>query len=141
MNRRDYHTGADLNLNKPHFDTDRESPVYAAADGVVVYAQSDTPWGKRNAIVCIMHELPNGMSVWTRYAHIINLLVKDTDIVKRGQQIAQIGNGGGRYPYHLHFDVAWIDLGARPGDWAGADYGRCVRSYADPLRFIQESRR
>ena len=135
-----FHTGADLNLNKPAFDADREAPVYACADGVVVYAAKDSVWGKNNALICIMHRMGNGAYVWSRYAHVINLAVGLGDGVSRGQQIAQIGNAGGRYPYHLHFDISWIDLGARPGDWPGADCARLARSYVDPRRFIEVMR-
>ena len=128
-----YHTGADLNLNKPTWDADRDAPVYAVADGTVVYAAINTAWGTNNAIITIRHS----DGIWSRYAHIEKLLVKAGDFVTRGQRIAEIGNAGGRYPSHLHFDVARLDLGAKPADWPGADKARLLRDYVDPLQWIK----
>ena len=43
-----FHTGADLNLNYPHYNLDAHSKVYAMGDGKVIYAKlfSTTDWGK-----------------------------------------------------------------------------------------------
>lgn len=133
-----YHTGVDLNLNVPTFDADKDSPVYAIADGLVVYAQLNTVWGIGNAIIVIKHVLPDNTILWSRYAHVENIKVMVGHIVSKGEQIAQIGNAAGRYPYHLHFDIATIDLGASPGDWPGTDNVRLLKDYLDPLLTIQK---
>lgn len=39
------------------------------------------------------------------YAHLNDVLVKKDDIVKKGQVIGHVGNTGGNYPYHLHFEI------------------------------------
>lgn len=133
-----YHTGVDLNLNKPAWDSDRGAPVYAAADGRVVVATANSPWGDENGMVVILHEMPGGRFVWSRYAHVERIAVAAGEIVRRGAQIAQIGNGGGRYPYHLHFDISTADLGIKPGDWPGLDLARLKRDYVDPRVWIAE---
>lgn len=133
-----YHTGADLNLNAPVFDSDAHSPVYAVADGLVCYAAVNTAWGAGNAIVITKHTLEDGTVVYARYAHIEALKVSAGQAVVRGQPLAKIGNAAGRYPYHLHFDLARADLCAKPGDWPGTDKARLLRDYYDPLVFLRE---
>lgn len=128
-----YHTGADLNLNKPIYDADAGKPVYAAADGLVTFAGFKTVW---NGIVILKHA--DGKC--TRYAHVANIVVAAGQRVARGQQLASIGhplNG----PNHLHFDIANIDLSSIPGDWPGIDLARLKRDYIDPLPFIIASRK
>lgn len=125
-----YHTGADLNLNIPVRDSDANAPVYAVADGLVQYAGVLPVWG---LVVVIKHD-----GVWSRYGHVENLKVKAGDGVTRGQQIAQIGNAGGRYPYHLHFDISTANLGEHPADWPGTDKARLLRDYRDPRQYISD---
>ena len=86
------HTGADLNLNAPHWDADRHAPVYSIADGVVYALRTGVSgW---HTVVCIRHE-----DCLTRYAHVENIQVREGQTVSPGQYIANIGNAGGRYPY------------------------------------------
>lgn len=128
-----YHTGADLNNNKPKFDSDAHAPVYAIADGVVVFAGSLPVWG---VVVVVRHPFGNS-AVWSRYAHVEALRVKQGDSVAKGQHLANISNAAGRYPYHLHFDIALIDLGASPGDWPGMQRNRLMRDYLNPVAFLR----
>ncbi len=128
------HTGLDLNLNTPKFDADAHSPVYAAADGNVVFAGHLSVWG--HVIVC-SHLLTEAIMMWTRYAHVEAVQVKRNDHVTRGQQIARVGNADGRYPYHLHYDIARVDLGAKPWDWPGDNRQRVLHDYIDPMEFVR----
>lgn len=135
-----YHTGADLNNNSPNWDADANAPVYAPADGVVTFsAAASGTWGY---LIVIRHDpLPNGQSVWTRYAHANNALVRAGDRVERGQHICNIGNAGGLVPYHLHFDVAITNiLEQRPAHWPGLNLQEVYRHYTDPKKFIQDNR-
>lgn len=127
-----WHTGADLNLNSPHWDADRHAPVYAIADGEVYAVRQLSGW---EWVVCVRHE-----ECLSRYAHVEEIRVREGERVSMGQRIARIGNAGGRYPYHLHFDIARLEarMARYPGDWPGADKGRVERDYLDPAAFLRQ---
>lgn len=129
-----YHTGADLNL--PGY-ADVKAPVYAAADGEVVFVGVGTgTWGK---LVVIKHTLEDGSQVWSRHAHLGDWQVAMKQRIKRGEQIGIVGDFAPVGPPgdHHHFDIAKIDLGAKPSDWPGADLQRVIRDYHPPLEFIE----
>ena len=91
----------------------RGSPIYAAADGVVVRAGAQGGLG-----ICIAIRHPDGHV--TRYAHCDERTVKRDDVVKRGQVIGYVGDTGLVAEPLLRFDV----IGPR---------GR----YVDPYRFLR----
>jgi murein DD-endopeptidase MepM/ murein hydrolase activator NlpD len=134
-----YHTGADLNL--PAWK-DAGSPVYAAADGVIVYSGKVAGW--QGEVVTIRHTLETGEYIWTRYAHIRDVPVVGMVRVdvKRGEQIGVIADytPTGAPGDHLHFDVSHVDLGAHPGDWPGMDKARVLLQYVDPVKWLIERR-
>lgn len=135
-----YHTGADLNLNVPSFDSDRGAPVYAAADGVVAHAINvPGSWGW---LIIIRHSsLPDGKPVYSRYAHVEQVQVKTGDTVARGQQIAVVGYYAPGKNYHLHFDISCTTkLEDVPGHWPGTDKAGVLAHYVDPRKFIAEHR-
>ena len=138
-----YHTGADLNLNIPTYNLDKGKPVYAAADGTVIFSQvvTGSTW---NGLIVIEHPpLPDGKPVFTRYGHVENLIVKAGDTVRRGQQIAQVGRYlDPRYPnYHLHFDVSLTTiLKSNPRHWPKFDLNSVKTNYVDPKKFIEQHR-
>ncbi|TAH42755.1 MAG: LysM peptidoglycan-binding domain-containing protein [Betaproteobacteria bacterium] len=73
-------------------------PVYAAAAGKVVYAGSGLRgYGK---LVVIKHNQEYN----SVYAHNQKLLVKEDDVVAKGQQIAELGNTEADRP-KLHFEI------------------------------------
>jgi hypothetical protein len=37
-------------------------------------------------------------------------------VINIGNQVRRVDNADGRFAYHLHYDVALIDLGEKPGD-------------------------
>ena len=73
-------------------------PVYAAADGRVVYAGSGLR-GYGNLII-----LKHNPTYLTAYAHNQTLLVKDDQNVKRGQKIAEMGSTDAD-GVQLHFEI------------------------------------
>jgi murein DD-endopeptidase MepM/ murein hydrolase activator NlpD len=126
-----WHTGADLNLNSPKWDADRHSPIYSIAKGEVYAIRKFDGW---EWVVCIKHD-----ECLSRYAHVEDIQVREGEKVEMGQFIAKIGNAGGRYPYHLHFDIARLDarMLKYPGDWPGADIIRVLKDYLDPKEFLK----
>jgi lipoprotein NlpD len=72
--------------------------VYAAADGRVVYAGSGLR-GYGNLII-----IKHNASYLTAYAHNQALLVKEDQVVRRGQRIADMGNTDAER-VQLHFEV------------------------------------
>jgi Peptidase family M23 len=100
------HLGEDWN-GKGGGDTDLGDPVYACADGIVVFSYDvRVGWGH---VVIIRHAYrdTDGSSrqVDSLYAHLDRRSVRKDQIVRRGQQIGTIGTAHGRYAAHLHFEM------------------------------------
>lgn len=78
----------------------KNSPVYAAGDGVVVTAKMGTgsAWSLGNYVV-IRH--PNG--IYTLYAHLNTISVSAGQEVKKGRVLGGIGRTGRATGDHLHF--------------------------------------
>jgi murein DD-endopeptidase MepM/ murein hydrolase activator NlpD len=74
------------------------TPIYAAAGGIVVEAESTPDYGN---IIKIDH----GSGIETRYAHTSRMMVKEGDRVEKGQLIGEVGNTGRSTGAHLHFEV------------------------------------
>ena len=85
------HTGLD-------FQADRGTPILAAAGGVVVTQLFHPEYGKTV-------EIDHGNDLITRYAHASAVFVRQGDLVKRGQKIAEVGSTGRSTGAHLHFEV------------------------------------
>ncbi|RPI31281.1 MAG: hypothetical protein EHM70_11860 [Chloroflexota bacterium] len=137
-----YHTGADLNLNKPTFDSDKGKPVYAVADGTVTFA-AEVPGSWEGLIVIDHGLLPDGTPVFSRYGHVDSILPKAGDVVTRGQKIAQVGYFGlpGKGNFHLHFDISNTSLlRTNPRHWPKFALDEVRRHYVDPRKFITDHR-
>jgi hypothetical protein len=125
-----FHTGADLNLNTPIFDSDAHKPVYPVIDGLVTFVGKLSGWG---SVIVIRHMTPHLKPILCRYAHVENVQVKVGQWVTQDTHICNIGNADGQYPYHLHFDWSETEiLATSPGDWPRLDLARLRRDYADP---------
>ena len=93
-----FHTGIDLAVPLG-------TPVFAAADGVVLQAQAMQD-GKGNLVgygnyVLIQHA--DGLQ--TLYGHLLSYVVKPGDVVARGQLIGLVGSTGNSTGPHTHFEV------------------------------------
>lgn len=93
-----FHTGVDLAVPLG-------TPVFAAADGVVVLARPMTDAlgalvGYGNYIV-----LQHDTGLKTLYGHLLAIGVKEGDSVKRGQLIGLVGSTGNSTGPHTHFEV------------------------------------
>lgn len=110
------HLGDDIN-GIGGWNSDMGDPVYAVADGQVVYAgwPSDG-WGN---VVILLHELPDGEIVQTFYGHLDTMTVPVGRQVRRGEKVGTIGNADGVYLAHLHFEIrrsATFDVGVGYSD-------------------------
>jgi LysM repeat protein len=77
------------------------TPIYAAADGVVIIARSSGYNGGYGAYVVISH--PNGTQ--TLYGHASKVLVSQGQTVSRGDTIALLGSTGKSTGPHVHFEI------------------------------------
>jgi len=93
-----FHTGIDLAMPLG-------TPVFAAADGVVVLARPMTDAGGMlvgyGNYVIIQHD--TGLK--TLYGHLMTIGVKEGDLVRRGQLIGLVGSTGNSTGPHTHFEV------------------------------------
>lgn len=92
-----FHSGEVMH-NGLDIAADEGTPVFAPADGEVVFAGVFGGFGK---YVRISH----GYGIGTRYAHNAEILVKKGQKVRRGDQIAVIGSTGRSTGPHLHYEV------------------------------------
>ncbi len=77
------------------------TPVRSPADGVVVFADRETGYGR---VIKVDH----GYGYNTTYAHLDRLLVKEGAKVARGQLLGKVGLSGRTTGPHLHYEV-WKD--------------------------------
>jgi murein DD-endopeptidase MepM/ murein hydrolase activator NlpD len=85
------HSGVDFNASTG-------TPVYAAADGTVIYAGWQSGYG--NTVV-----IDHGGAIATLYAHNSAIAVTEGAKVKKGQQISSAGATGNVTGPHVHFEV------------------------------------
>ena len=90
-----FHRGIDI-------DGSTGDPVFAPADGIVVFAAYKGSFGNT---ILIRHHFENGKVFTTGYHHLHEILVKKGDRVKSGQVIGLIGSTGRVTGDHLHFEI------------------------------------
>lgn len=89
------------------FIADVGTPIFAAAGGVVVFADQHSQYGN-------MVEIDHGNDFITRYAHASRLLVRVGEVVRRGRKIAEVGSTGRSTGPHLHFEVRYKGVAQNP---------------------------
>jgi murein DD-endopeptidase MepM/ murein hydrolase activator NlpD len=107
---------------------------------VVTYVGRIAGWG---LVIVIRHDplINNGKVVYGRYAHVESPRVKVNQRVTRGEQIANVGNADGAYPYHLHFDISPTTiLNSQPGHWPKLNLNNLLVNYLDPREFVARFR-
>jgi len=118
-------------------DTDLGDPIYSIGDGVVVFAR-DCKMGWGNVII-VRHVFRDGSTIRnidSLYGHLQKILVHHGQAVKRGQQIATLGNANGLYDAHLHLEIRKnIEIGM-----SRAAFTRDFNNYYDPSQFIASHR-
>ncbi len=88
-----------------------DSPVYAAEDGVVVWA-GFSRWGGGNSVV-----LAHGNSYQTYYHHLSAVYVGCGQNISRGAEIGTVGQTGASNFPHLHFAVSYHGFNFDPLTW------------------------
>ncbi len=95
----------------PHFGVDMAAPagtpIRAPADGTVSLSADHYLNGGFTLI-------DHGQGVSTSYLHQSKRLVKDGDVVKRGQKIGEIGQTGRATGPHLHWAMNWFEVKLDP---------------------------
>ncbi|MEP4077772.1 M23 family metallopeptidase [Haloferula sp.] len=127
-----HHTGDDLN-GIGGMNTDLGDPVFATADGLVVYSGEPSPgWGK---ILVIAHRSADGRLIQSMYAHLLRIDVPMGSLVGRGKKIGLVGTANGYYPAHLHFEMRDSD-----GVDIGAGYSMLPLNRLDPEKTVADLR-
>jgi hypothetical protein len=72
--------------------------IYAPYSGTVVFSGWQGAYGKHV-------ELQHDVQVTTTYSHMMSLMVKEGDVVKKGQLIGLAGDTGSATGVHLHFEL------------------------------------
>ena len=89
--RREFHSGVDIVAKN-------RSGIRAFSGGIVKRATVNGHYGK-------MVEIDHGNHFTTRYAHNSVNLVKEGEVVSKGDIIALVGNSGRSTGPHLHFEI------------------------------------
>ncbi|MFV5699706.1 peptidoglycan DD-metalloendopeptidase family protein [Flavobacterium sp. ZT3R17] len=112
---RNIHIGLDLWIKAG-------TPVLAAVDGTIHSFNYNAGLGDYGPTIILEHKIEN-KNFYTLYGHLsLESITKIEigDIVKKGQQIATLGNSpiNGDYAPHLHFQII-KNIGANFGDYPG----------------------
>lgn len=100
------HTGIDI-------AGEYKSKVYSSAPGVVSFADMSGAYGR-------LVEIDHGSGISTRYGHLDRILVREGEVVKRGQLIGLQGNSGRSTGTHLHYEVRLNDQAINPANFLEA---------------------
>ena len=94
------HTGID-------FRAPPGTPVRATASGRVFDAGTNGGYGR-------MVEIDHGFGLTTRYAHLSSILVREGDVVRKGDVVGLVGSTGRSTGPHLHYEVRIDDDATDP---------------------------
>ncbi len=98
-----FHEGIDIPAG-------RGVPILAVCGGRIIYCGYA---GNLGHTVSIEHR----DNMITRYCHASEIVVKEGEIVKKGQVIAYVGSSGNSTGNHLHFEVRFGDFPLNPLDF------------------------
>jgi N-acetylmuramoyl-L-alanine amidase len=94
-----------LKINRPHPGIDINAPigtpVLASENGVVTEISNSKARNGYGIYILIKHS--NGYE--TFYAHLNKALVKENEVITRGQVIGEVGNTGLAIGPHVHFEI------------------------------------
>ncbi|NQU05091.1 MAG: M23 family metallopeptidase [Calditrichaeota bacterium] len=118
--RRDPFTRQWRQHNGLDFSQERGTPVFATADGVVVYVKRMHGLGK---VIVIDH----GYGFMTNYGHLSMFSVAKGTRVTRGQKIGEVGNTGRSTGPHLHYEVHVDGQPVNPIDYFFEGYANLTK--------------
>jgi murein DD-endopeptidase MepM/ murein hydrolase activator NlpD len=95
-----FHTGVDIQALTG-------TPVHAAADGIVTYAQMENGYGR-------LIKIDHGNGIETFYAHLSRFYVQPGQDVRRGEMIGAVGTSGRVTAPHLHYEVRIANAPVNP---------------------------
>jgi len=98
-----FHKGVDLQSKKDNL-------VFTSGDGEVIFCGWKQGYGKT---IMIKHKL----DYITLYAHLNNIIIKEGDIVNKGDMIAMSGNTGKSTGPHLHYEIRINNKSVDPVDY------------------------
>ena len=104
-----YHSGLDIATGESG------TPYVAPADGVVVLA-AESPLSLEGLLLIIDH----GGGLNSAFLHSSRLVVREGDLVRRGQHIGDIGATGRATGPHLHWSLKWREARLDPLLFVGA---------------------
>ena len=97
---------------RPHFGVDYAAPVgtlvSAPVDGIVTLANDDMYYSGGTLII------DHGYGISTTYIHLSKVLVKEGQLVKRGEAIAKVGKRGRATGPHLDWRINWFNVRLDP---------------------------
>ena len=99
----EFHSGQDIRAP-------RGTPVYAAANGVVTLAGTQSGYGN---VVVVDH----GNGLTTRYAHLSEIGATLGQEIGRGELVGLVGSTGRSTGPHLHYEVRINDVAVNPGHY------------------------
>jgi murein DD-endopeptidase MepM/ murein hydrolase activator NlpD len=124
-----HHTGDDLN-GIGGMNTDLGDPVYAIANGLVVYRGEPSPgWGKT---LILAHRVPDGKILLSMYAHLDSNFSPYGDLIHLGESVGTVGTANLNYPAHLHLEIR-DSTGVHIGHGYTSSSGECI----DPTKVIE----
>ncbi|MFH0765923.1 MAG: M23 family metallopeptidase [Calditrichota bacterium] len=108
--RHDPFTGRWTHHNGIDISTPRGTPIYAAAEGKVIFAKRTPGLGK---LVIIDH----GYGYRTAYGHMDVILTVKGQTIERWQKIGEVGSTGRSTAPHLHYEVHVAGKPVDPSDY------------------------
>lgn len=113
-------------------NSDLGDPIYAIGNGYITEVKDyKGGWGN---VLRIVH-LYNDTLYESLYAHCDSIIINSNRFIKKGEQIATIGNCDGTYFAHLHLEIRnEIDKDI------GGGYSIDTTGYLDPTDFINKNR-
>lgn len=102
--------GSQLKWNGILFNAPMDQPVYAVADGKVIFAR----WLQGYGLLMIIY---HGQGYMTLYGRNHYLYKKTGDIVRAGDQIAAVGDSGGYETPALYFSIRYNTAPVNPMGW------------------------